>query len=91
MRCLGIGEATAKQNLGVIDMIDKSAREREAIKETRRALAETLTRLGLMEQFFHRSAEDIDAVIEACLDGFHASLTRQARELNEALGDEIPF
>ena len=91
MRCLVIGEALARQNLGVISMIDKSERERRAIKATRRNLAETLTELGLMEPFFKRSAEDIDAIIEACIDGFQASLTGQTRELSRELNDEIPF
>lgn len=72
-------------------MIDKTVREKQAIKDARKPFAEALTELGLMDPFFHRTADDIDRLIEACVDGFHASLTQQAEQLKRDLDDEIPF
>lgn len=75
MACLTVGSANAKRNHG---MIDKTDMETRAIREARRELAEALTEMGLMEPFFDLPAEDIDRLIEACVDGFQASMQRQS-------------
>ena len=75
MACLMAGSANAQRNHG---MIDKTDMETRAIREARRELAEALTEMGLMAPFFDRPAEDIDRLIEACVDGFQASMQRQS-------------
>jgi hypothetical protein len=81
VRCLA-GAALAKRNKG---MIDKTDMELRAIKDARRFLADVLTELGLMAPFHDRSAAEIDRIIEACVDGFQASMRRQS------LNDDVPF
>jgi hypothetical protein len=82
MRCLDAGAALARRNDGVIDKTDM---EKQAIKDARRFFAEALTELGLMEPFHDRSAEEIDRLIEAVVDGFQDSMRRQT------LNDDLPF
>jgi hypothetical protein len=82
LRCQHAGAAIANRNFG---MIDKTTTEARAIKDARKSLAEVLSELGLMAPFHESTAEEIDRIIEACVDGFAESMKRQA------LSDEIPF
>jgi hypothetical protein len=91
MRCLNAGAAIAKRNQG---MIDKTARETQALKDARRPFAEALTELGLMEPFYHRTATEIDQLIEAAVTGYVESMQRQAatpERTGTAFNDPIPF
>jgi hypothetical protein len=76
------GAAIAKRTNG---MIDKTQAETRAIKETRAAFAEVVQELGLMPVFEHRTAAEIDRIIEACIDGFREAMGRVV------LNDDIPF
>ena len=90
-RCQDAGSAIAQRNNG---MIDKTAREARAIRDARTLFAEALTDLGLMEPFFHRSAEDIDRLIEAAVTGYIDSMQDQAarkERTGTVLDDPIPF
>lgn len=66
-------------------MIDKTEMESAAIRDARRNLAETLTELGLMAHFEDRSGDEIDRIIESCVDGFQEAMQRRS-----AAG-EVPF
>jgi hypothetical protein len=86
-----VGSAIARRNNG---MIDKTAREAQAIRDARTLFAEALTDLGLMEPFFHRSAEDIDRLIEAAVTGYIDSMQEQAarkERTGTVLDDPLPF
>jgi hypothetical protein len=75
-------------------MIDKTAREAQALKDARPLFAEALTSLGLMTHFFHRTAAEIDQLIEAAVTGYVDSMQRQAAQ-RERTGttydDPLPF
>ncbi len=75
-------------------MIDKTAREHQAIRDARRHFAEALNELGLMQPFFHRSAQDIDRLIEAAVTGYIDSMQKQAAQTEHTgshLNDPLPF
>jgi hypothetical protein len=90
MRCLDRGAAWARENNG---MIDKTARETQALKDARRPFAEALTNLGLMDAFYNRSASEIDQLLEAAITGFTESMKRQGAGKRDAqlFDDDIPF
>jgi hypothetical protein len=82
LRCQGAGAAIAGRHGGVVDKTDI---EQQAIQDARRPFAEALIELGLMDHFLHLSAEQIDQLIEAAVDGFQESMQRQA------LNDDVPW
>jgi len=75
-------------------MIDKTARETQALKDARRPFAEALTETGLMESFFNRTAAEIDRLIEAAVTGYIESMQVQAatpERIGAPPDDPIPF
>jgi hypothetical protein len=64
--------------------------ETQAIKEARRFLRRSAEGMGLMPTFQKRSAQEIDQVIEACVDGFQESMRKQVAA-KDGCNDEIPF
>ncbi|WP_245566268.1 DUF6511 domain-containing protein [Stappia stellulata] len=89
--CQDVGCAIVQRNNGIID---KTARDAQAIRDARTLFAEALTDLGLWEPFFHRRAEDIDRLIEAAVAGYTDSMQEQAARKERTgtiLGDPIPF
>ena len=87
MRCLDAGASLAGRTHGVID---KTGMEKRAIKDARRFFAEALGELGLLAPFHDRTGEEIDRIIEACVDGFQDSMQRQAAEA-VPFDDDLPF
>jgi hypothetical protein len=81
-RCQCAGAAIANRTNG---MIDKTDMEERAIEDARWFFAEVLTELGLLAPFHDRTADDIDRIIEACVDGFQDSMLRQS------LSGDVPF
>jgi hypothetical protein len=90
MRGLDRGEAIAREANG---MIDKTAREMQALKDARRPFAEAITELGLMPVFHDRPPEHIAQIIEAVVTGYVDSMLRQASvtERTGTFDDPIPF
>jgi hypothetical protein len=75
-------------------VIDKTARETQAIKDARRPFAEALTEMGLMEPFFRRTPAEIDRLIEAAVTGYVDSMLRQAtapERTGTPFDDPLPF
>lgn len=75
-------------------MIDKTAREIQAIKEARRPFAEALAEMGLMEPFLRRTPAEIDRLIEAVVTGYVDSMLRQGASRERTgtpFDDPIPF
>jgi hypothetical protein len=81
-RCQDAGAALASRNKG---MIDATPIEKQAIKETRRALAEALGELRLLDSFADLGPEQVDGLILAIVNGFRTAM--QLRCLN----DDCPF
>jgi len=71
-------------NQGVLDKSRLTQMEKDAIKEARLPLYNSLVAAGVAESFNNLSAEQIDVIIRACWDGCRASMHRQS-----ALG-ELP-
>jgi len=59
-------------------MIDKTDMEKRAIADARHFLAEVLTEMDLMDPFLILTKEEIDRIIEACVDGFQDSMLRHS-------------
>jgi len=75
-------------------MVDKTARELQALKDARKPFAEALTNLGLMDAFFNRTAAEIDVLLEAAVTGFIESMQHQVaanKVSGQLLDDQIPF
>jgi hypothetical protein len=73
-------------------MIDKTAREIQALKDARKPFAEALTNLGLMDAFYNRTAAEIDQLLEAAITGFVESLQHQGAEKAQPFFDDpVPF
>ena len=88
-RCLDIGADLATRNYG---MIDKTAREAQAIADARQDFAEALSELGLMAPFFDRTAAEIDQLIEAAVTGYIDSMQAQgARPERDGRLPEYPI
>lgn len=75
-------------------MIDMSEVERLAVRHARRNLAEVLVELGLMPHFHDRSADEIDQIIVAAVEGYRAFMRTAETTVRRAaddLNDPIPF
>ena len=75
-------------------MIDKTAREAQAIVDARKDFAEALSDLGLMTPFLDRTAAEIDQLIEAAVTGYIDSMQAQgagSERDGRAPENEIPF
>ena len=87
MACCDAGGELARRSGGMINLTPMEA---QAIKDARRPFAEVLTELGLLAPFHDRTAAEIDRIIATCVNGFQASMRRQAAA-RDPLDDEIPF